>query len=346
MVGLRGFGRVIISPDALEENEGQRIAARCRDAGMEVEVRPEASCLAMEPLNALLVRFAPPDGWISKAEHGILSTRPNEYYLHPIEGCRSACSYCYLRGQFGGLRPLRLYVGVQALLSEIDEVLACGDSAEYLFCTGERADSLAEIDIYPVACLLVEHFSRKQNGRLELRTKSGSVQPLLALDHRGRTTVSFSIAPAGHVQQFEHGTATLAERLAAARECQAAGYAIAFNLEPLILIEGWQEAYLSLLEAVAATVDRDRIDHVSVGCLRFGAPLEQTSAFRQTFDDLLMTREYVEYRPGKMNGTYPRDERIAAYRYIATLLNERHIHAPIHWSLEEPALLPSIKVSE
>jgi spore photoproduct lyase len=342
MVTFSGFRRMVISPDALEENEGRRIEMLCRSAGIHVDIRSEGGTPTLETPDTLVIAVSPPGGWITKAQHGDLSMRPNEYYLHPIEGCRSACSYCYLRGQRDGLRPLRLYVGISGMFEQIDRVIATGHSAEYLFCTGERADSLADIDIYPVASYLVDHFSSQRNARLELRTKSRSVEPLLSLSHGRRTTVSFSIAPAEHVARFEHGTHTLRDRLDAASKCQAAGYDIAFNMEPLILIEGWQEAYQAMLDELADTIEIDSIHHVNVGCLRFGAALEETRAFRQVFDDLVPDREYIKYRPSKTNGTYPFAERVAAYRYVAGLLRERQIRAPILWSLEEPRLLTAL----
>ncbi|HYH05730.1 MAG TPA: radical SAM protein [Thermoanaerobaculia bacterium] len=339
MVGHGRFKTAIVSTDALAEAEGQRVVARCRAANIEVIALDDADNeVALAP-GTLQIGSVPPRGWITMAEHGTLSTRRNEYYLHPIEGCRSSCVYCYLRGNGIGLRPVRLYVAAERLLAEIERLIRKSLAPEYLFSTGERADSLSEIDLYPVACYLVEFVAMHRSARLELRSKSAAVGPLLQLAHAGRTTVAFSIAPSEYVDRFEPGTATLSSRLAAARRCQDAGYRIAFNLEPLFVIDGWRGAYRNMLSEMTTVLRVEELEHVSVGCLRFSKDLESTTTFNAAFGRLLAAREYIEYRPGVFNGTLAFGDRVAAYRYIESAIRAANVSAPIYWSFEEQRLL-------
>ena len=142
-----------------------------------------------------------------------------------------------------------------------------------LFCTGELADSLAELDLYPVAAILVEYFSKRKDARLELRTKSDNVDKLLGIDHKQNTTVAFSISPQEHVYKYEPGTASLEQQLVARRKCQDAGYPVALKIEPLIIIQGWQRNYQETIEAVTSRLIVSAIDHVSIGCLRWSEGL-------------------------------------------------------------------------
>lgn len=341
------FRRLVISHEALNETWGRTIWNKCRRNNVDTVERSAAGLQMFKDLTSgtLIVQVAPDRGWVTQAEHGILSTRPGEYYLNPIEGCRSKCSYCYLRSRPDGLSPLRLYVGIQHLYDAIDGVLARHPGpSEVLFCTGELADSLSDADLYPVGSLLAAWFRCKNNARLELRTKSDNVESLLGIDHGGRTTVSFSISPADHVELYERGVATLHARLSAARACQEAKYPIAVNFEPLILTPGWKVAYRELVESLSGYVDVSVLHHISVGCLRFGSALRTEKFFANRFTGLMANgAEFIEYRPGTLNGTFPRQLRIEAYTYIASILRKHNIDAPIWWSLEEPPVLAMLE---
>ena len=87
----------------------------------------------------------PAQGWVSPANHGVLSVRDEEHYIHPVMGCRSACRYCYLNASPTARLPLRLHLGVGSLWRTIGEVIADARGRNLLFSTGELADSLAAV---------------------------------------------------------------------------------------------------------------------------------------------------------------------------------------------------------
>src|ERR1039457_6304124 len=103
--GPERFRALLISREALLEPFGQQIWETCSRGGIGIQELDDAAFDLLEERNiaALIVRVTPPRGWIKPAQHGLLSSRPSEYYLNPIEGCQSVCSYCYLRARSDGL---------------------------------------------------------------------------------------------------------------------------------------------------------------------------------------------------------------------------------------------------
>lgn len=349
--GTRGFQRLLITKEALVEPQGEEIAAIFEADGVpitrhacdeELEAHPQA-----ESPGTLQVRTAPFCGWITSADHGLLASRGGEFYLHPVIGCQLGCSYCYLLARPHGRRPLRYHVGLSSLFDALDRNRGSAPHpAPLLYSTGELGDSLADADLFPVAALLADHFASRTDARLELRTKSDKVSQLLQVAHGGRTTVAFSIAPQGHIDRYEPGTASLDERLDAAARCQAFGYPVALKVEPLLLSPAWQDAYDHCVKNVASRLDIAALEHVSVGCLRWSEELGSVGSFRRRYAWSMSNASRIEYKPGRRNETLPFDERLAAYVFMRRLLQQHGLKAPIWWSLEEPTLLEALKASE
>jgi DNA repair photolyase len=344
----KSFQRLLVSRAARQFEYGAKVVRLATEAGLPVEELPDDEavlqhCKAGLP-GTLQVLSIPPSGWITEAEFGLLASRPQEYYLHPIVGCRFGCTYCYLLAMPHGRRPLRLYVATDDLLRKIDQNLnGSTDRPRRLFCTGELADSLAELDLYPVAAVLTEYFAERDDARLELRTKSDSVNGLLNLNHKGNTTVAFSIAPQEHITEYEPGTASLSERIEAARKCQRAGYPVAFKFEPVILTLNWKQCYQEALRLIAASVDVSSIEHVSVGCLRWSELLAETSIFAKRHGSAVECGTWIEYRPNQFNGTVRTEVRLNVYDSMRQLLRDHNILAPIWWSLEERDLIAEMQ---
>jgi DNA repair photolyase len=342
------FRRLLISAPARKATYGQRVFEKFEREGLPAVEFDTDSDLFNHPdaarAGSVLVTLVPSMGWLTVAEHGALATRPGERYVNPIVGCNSACTYCYLRGQDVGLRPVRLHVGLESLLAALQADLdAAGPGVRRLYCTGELADSLADAELFPVGAILAGFFATKADATLELRTKSQNVDDLLAVKHNGKTTVSFSLAPQALIDRHEPGTASFEERVDAARRCQMAGYPIAFKLEPLLVSNGWKELYRDMLALIGARLDISAVQHVSVGCLRWSSRLAAVPTFAKQYRETIASGSWVNFRPGKQNGTVMFSERLDIYRWMRQTLRDNGLVAPIWWSLEEPDLLAALE---
>lgn len=346
---IYGFHQLIISIAALAQKYGNDLYQLFIQNNVPVSVMQNDEEIIHSPvfndLSALIALHTPVKGWISKAEHGILTTRENEYYLHPILGCRYGCDYCYLQGFSQKRLPIVFHLNFEGLLGDIDALIATRPvgNSPLLFCTGELADSLAETDLYPIAQELISHFSMLETASLELRTKSAKVDQILKIKHGGKSVISFSISPQKYISRYEHGTAQLAERLDAAHRCQLSDYPIAFNIEPLLLFQDWKAQYEGMLQQIVEKLDTRRIHHVSIGCLRWSSPLAMQPKFQKITQAIKKPVEQIEYRFGKINNTLGFSERLDAYQWLKQSMQFFKIEGTIYWSMEEPRILAALE---
>jgi len=192
----------------------------------------------------------------------------NYYVVNFAYNCHLECTYCILQTYLNS-PAMVVFTNVEDLVREVEEKLSAEPDAFFRIGTGEMADSLALDDITCYSRILVPFFGRLPNGILELKTKSDRIANLEGLDHRGHTVVSWSLNPAAVIRSDELKTATLQERLSAARKCQEWGYRLGFHFDPLIRYEGWEGDYEKTVGELFAAVEPRSIAWISLGALRF-----------------------------------------------------------------------------
>jgi len=97
---------------------------------------------------------------------------------------------------------------------------------------------------------------RQPLGRLRFVTKYHMVDSLLDARHEGHTRFRFSINAEAVVRRFEPGTSPLDQRMEAARKVYDAGYPLGFIIAPIMVFDGWEEAYASLLGRLREAIPR------------------------------------------------------------------------------------------
>jgi spore photoproduct lyase len=106
---------------------------------------------------------------------------------------------------------------------------------------------------------LVPYFSHLSRGYVMLLTKSANVQGVLDVAPHSHVVVSWSLNPPGIIETYELGTASLDERLAAARRCQEHGYRIRLRIDPGILYPDWQTGYGELIRKSLTLLEPENI---------------------------------------------------------------------------------------
>jgi spore photoproduct lyase len=235
----------------------------------------------------------------------------NYFVVNFASNCPMDCSYCYLQEYLAQNPALKVFSNVDDLMAEADEFLAKHPRFFFRIGTGEITDSLALEPYIGFARAVVPFFARQPNVLLELKTKSDCVDGLLGLDPKERVVVSWSMNPQPVIDRDEHGTASLEERLRAARRCQGAGYRLGFHFDPMIEYPGWEDDYRRLVEEIFATLDWRRISWLSLGVLRQTPGLRRTMGERFPRTNLL-TGEQVSCPDGKLR--YFQPLRVAMYR--------------------------------
>jgi spore photoproduct lyase len=259
----------------------------------------------------------------------------NYLVVNLASNCPMDCSYCFLQDYLAATPALTAYSNVEDALAEIDTVLGAHPERSFRIGTGELSDSLALDPLTDLSRLLVPFFAARRNAVLELKTKTDCVENLLELDPRGQVVVSWSVNAAAVVERDEPGTATLAERLAAARRVQRAGYRVGFHFDPLIEFDGWEAGYGAAVEAIAAAVERTAIAWVSLGSLRLSPGLAQAVRRRRLAGHALGA-ELVSGPDGKARVW--RGLRLRMYRVLVERLRAALGDVPLYLCMEPAAV--------
>ena len=195
------------------------------------------------------------------------------HVINAITNCPMDCSYCVLQGYLNN--PfLTLYTNWNELLQEVDTFLS-GDPRSLLrLGTGELSDSLALDSIFPLSQILIPFFAERNNGVLELKTKSAEVNHLLHLNHQGKTVISWSLNPQKMIEEEEIRTTPLEERIDAAKKCQGAGYPIGFHFDPIIYDKGWEKRYQETVFSLFNKIDPKKVIWISLGGFRYPPQLK------------------------------------------------------------------------
>ena len=240
------------------------------------------------------------------------------FVINAVTNCPMDCSYCVLQGYLNN--PfLTLYTNWDDLLQEIDAFLSIDRQCLLRLGTGELSDSLALESIFPFSQFLIPFFAERQNGILELKTKSANVNHLLHLNHRGKTVVSWSLNPPKMIEEEEMGTAPLKERIDAARRCQDKGYPLGFHFDPLIYHEGWEKEYLQTVHQLFKQIDPKRVVWISLGGFRYPPKLKAIAEER-----FPKTKVFLgELFPGRdAKFRYLKEIRVEMYQKMAGWLKE------------------------
>ena len=235
----------------------------------------------------------------------------NYFVINFASNCPMDCGYCYLQEYLAENPALKVFSNIDDLLNEARELLSKHRSFFFRIGTGEITDSLALDPYIGFTREVVPFFAEQPNVLLELKTKSDSVDGLLKMDPKDRVVVSWSMNPQRIIDSDEGGTASLEERLGAARRCQDAGYRLGFHFDPMIEYPDWENDYREMVDQTFATIDWRGLSWLSMGVVRTTPALKRT--MRDRFPRTrLLTGEQVLCPDGKLR--YFQPLRIDMYR--------------------------------
>ena len=254
---------------ALAWEHGRAIAERASALGVPLAELP-SDRLALDLPEDPRVAYA-----LAKATLAVVVAPPSKRRPQPIapsadwrvdlaEGCPAHCTYCYLAGSLKGPPVTRVYANLPEIIEEIPKHLGQGT------VTSRHAARAQEGTTYEASCytdpLAIEHLTGSlstlvawfgqwnADAQLRFTTKYDAVEPLLSLANGGRTRMRVSLNPAAFARH-EGGTSAVAARLLAMRRMAGAGYRIGLTIAPIIVAEGWEEAYAGLLRDAAKALE-------------------------------------------------------------------------------------------
>lgn len=187
--------------------------------------------------------------------------------LTPLTGCGMYCSYCILQAYYDYQYQV-LYENYTDLIIEVQQRLE-KKKGIIRFGTGEFGDSLyleEKLGLsYKIATLLQPY----PNVLVEFKTKAASVHSLKHISDPSKVVIGFSMNTPSVIEWCEQGTASLEERLEAARLCEEMGFWIAFHFDPMVWYPQWENEYQDVVKRIFTFVrNPHRIAWWSLGGFR------------------------------------------------------------------------------
>ncbi len=132
------------------------------------------------------------------------------------------------------------------------------DSGDLIYEIGSNSDLVLENTITRNLEWTIERFGKEEKGFITMPTKFDTVEPLLGIDHKGRTIFRMSVNPQEVIRRVEFGTSPLKNRINALNNMKEAGYKVGILIAPVVLIENWKTQYRQLFDTLSDSLS-DRV---------------------------------------------------------------------------------------
>ena len=182
--------------------------------------------------------------------------------------CGFGCSYCTIQSFYDEGR-IFLHTDLAAKLAKLE----FDPEKTYHIGTGQSSDSLMWGNREGLLETLFTFASDNPNVILELKTKSANVGYLLENPPPPNVLATWTLNSPEVIQHEEHGTASLEERINAARLCADAGILTGFHFHPIIRHQGWKNAYARVFRRLVESFTPKEVALTSFGTLTYIKPV-------------------------------------------------------------------------
>jgi spore photoproduct lyase len=260
---LLDIRRIYLEPAVRELPRGREILDRFPDAA-QVEVASHWRIPELHGDEANVRRWVriKTEGLVVGVKKG-LACRPNDRssdFIAPstANGCAMACAYCYVPRRKGYANPITVFANIDGIGRAIERHAAGQgpktepnqiDEHRWVYDIGENSDCSVDATISDNVRDLVGLFRRLPHAKASFATKAVN-RDLLTYDPAGATRIRFSLMPQDVSTVVDVRTSKIAERLAALDDFLEAGFEVHVNLSPVIVVDGWLDAWRDLLVAL------------------------------------------------------------------------------------------------
>jgi spore photoproduct lyase len=163
-------------------------------------------------------------------------------------------------------------------------------------------------------------------------SRTTAINGLAQLTHNRKTIVAWSVNSTRVIAEEEKHTASLSARLRAAARCESWGYPLAFHFDPIIIYDGCEADYESVVKKIFSHVSAQNVAWISLGTFRFMPSLKPL--IQQRFPkSKIIYGEFVTGLDGKMR--YFKPLRIAVYRKIIASIRKFAPQVFIYFCMED-----------
>jgi len=188
--------------------------------------------------------------------------------LDAVESCGFDCSYCSIQSFYNQNK-----VGIDKDFRKKIANLNLDPNETYHIGTGQSSDSLMWGNRDGILDTLFEFAKRNPNVMLEFKTKSNNIQYFLDNDVPSNIICTWSLNTQTIIDNEEHLTASLDERIGAARELANKGVLVGFHFHPIVQYKNYLEEYKVVYDRLQSDFTPDEVVLISMGTLTFIKPV-------------------------------------------------------------------------
>ena len=210
----------------------------------------------------------------------------------------------------------------------------------------EYSDILA---IEPIAgqleYIIKEILPQNPEVNIAAATKSAHGNFLLKYDGQDRVKINMNLNPEFVVNKYETQTSSLSDRIKFINKLQNKSECkIRLSFEPMLIFEGWEEAYKNLVDQVASEVDLGSLDDIVLGSIRLRNKLEWKIQRNYPWSDLLVDKSILDKAKGT-DGRSRYKEKIRIEQY-SLMIQElaKHTDAEIILGAEHPDIWDKVNL--
>ena len=187
--------------------------------------------------------------------------------IDAVQGCSLGCSYCSIQTFYSDGK-----ISIDKNLAEKLANIPLDPNKKYHIGSGQSSDSLAIGNREGVLDAQLDFARSNSNIILEFKTKSNNISHLLKTDIPKNVFVSWSLNPQIFIDNEEHGTASLQERLNSAKKLSDKGVLVGFHFHPIVYYEGYEDDYKNIVKKVMSMFHPSQVAMISMGTLTFIKP--------------------------------------------------------------------------
>lgn len=253
----------------------------------------------------------------------------NLYTIDAVDNCPLGCSYCTIQTFYQDK------IVFDEDIAEKLKLITLNKNRFYHIGTGQSSDSLAWGNRNGILDAMFQFAEDHPNILLELKTKSRNIAYLLERDVPNNVVCSWSLNTPIIIQNEEHFTANLEQRLQAARTLADKGIKVAFHFHPMIYYEGWERDYPEAARDLMERFGPQEVLFVSLGSLTLIKPVLKKIREVGRPTKILQT-ELVPDPHGKQ--TYPDEIKIKMFKAMDEALRPWREKVFIFLCMEKAAI--------
>ena len=251
--------------------------------------------------------------------------------IDAVKNCAFGCSYCTIQTFYGDRVAIDADLGAKLRNLDLEP------GRFYHIGSGQSSDSLVWGNRGGMLDRMCDFARAHPDVLLEFKTKSANVTYFMDPQRATPANVvcSWSLNTTPVIEHEEHLTATLEQRLRAARRVADRGIRVAFHFHPMVRYAGWEHDYPALARRLTAEFSPDEVSFVSFGSVTFIKPVIREIRRRGEPTRILQT-DLVKDPHGKL--TYPDDLKVRMFSTMYRALAPWRERVFMYLCMEKPAI--------